>query len=194
LVYVENLIDAILLAATTPAAHGQRFLLCDTVTTWRKFASDLLGPLADRVPELTVSELFALNAHPRKGFIALIKAIASSSEVRGVVKEFPLIGSLAQKWWRAGRRHPMDGPEPPPIPPAWLAELFGPTTTRFSSEAAHRTLGWHPQVSFTTAMAETVRWLQVIGLRKEGVDGRVASDLGNKGSGSLLLASTGGLT
>ena len=42
-VYVTNLVDAILRAAVTPAAHGHRFIACDGTTTWRAFFTELFG-------------------------------------------------------------------------------------------------------------------------------------------------------
>jgi len=46
-----------------------------------------------------------------------------------------------------------------PEPPAWLVELFGPETTRFSSQKL-RALGWRPRVGFAEALRRTRSWLR----------------------------------
>jgi nucleoside-diphosphate-sugar epimerase len=53
---------------------------------------------------------------------------------------------------------------PATVPPVWLAELFGPTKTRFSSEKAKKVLGWRPLVSLEEGQEKTKGWLESIGL------------------------------
>jgi predicted dehydrogenase/nucleoside-diphosphate-sugar epimerase len=169
LVYVENLIDAILLAATTPEAHGRRFLVCDTISTWREFLTPLLGSLADDLPDYSGEELDKLSVTRRTGVGDVLRAVASSVEVRSAVKGMPLVGPVAQWWWR-GRKRPAAGTvqvngRPAAIPPAWLQELFGPTTTRFSAAAARRVLQWTPRTDYQAALRQTTQWLTAVGLR-----------------------------
>jgi predicted dehydrogenase/nucleoside-diphosphate-sugar epimerase len=176
LVYVENLIDAILLAATTPEAHGRRFLINDQTTTWRQFLTPLLGPLADHLPDLSGPELNRLNATRRTSIRDVLRAIVSLTEFRSAVKQLPLVGRLAQSWWRSRNRAPlcptMNGTAAEPqVPPAWLLDLFGPTTTRFSAEAARSVLRWSPRTDYDTAMAQTIHWLTAVGLRPFAADG-----------------------
>ena len=49
-VYVDNLVDAILLAAATPEAHGQRFLINDGMVSWRRFLEPLVEPWMSQLP------------------------------------------------------------------------------------------------------------------------------------------------
>jgi predicted dehydrogenase/nucleoside-diphosphate-sugar epimerase len=173
LVYVENLIDAILLAATAPAAHGRRFLICDTITTWREFLTPLLGERAASLPDLSGAELDRLSLPARTGVRDVMRAVASSADVRSAIKGMPLVGSVAQWWWRKRKRAPLgaiangQASTAAAVPPAWLQALFGPTTTRFSSAAARATLHWTPRTDHALALAETIQWLMAIGLRTD---------------------------
>jgi predicted dehydrogenase/nucleoside-diphosphate-sugar epimerase len=170
LVYVENLIDAILLAATVPQGHGRRFLICDTAMTWREYLTPLLGDLAEGLPDFTSAELARASIR-RTGIKDLVRAMSASAEVRSAVKEMPWVGALARHWWRRRQQQEqrglghVNGAAPVPAPPGWLHELFGPTTTRFSAAAARRVLQWSPRTDFATGMAETTRWLTALGLR-----------------------------
>ena len=60
--YVDNVVDAIVLAATSERAHGERFLINDGWCTWQEFLAPLLGPLANGLPSL---EPRALAGHRR---------------------------------------------------------------------------------------------------------------------------------
>ena len=46
-----------------------------------------------------------------------------------------------------------------PLPPIWLSDLFGPTTTRFSSARARSVLGWSPLVKLADGHNIAMRWL-----------------------------------
>jgi hypothetical protein len=150
-------------------------LINDHTTTWRQFLTPLLGPLAGHLPDLGSDELNRLHAARRTGVGTVLRAVASSSEVRAAVKELPLIGPVAQRWWR--RRPPAargtaggDQGALPRVPPAWLHDLFGPTTTRFSAQAARAVLHWSARTDQDSAMAQTIQWLTAVGLRPAAGD------------------------
>jgi nucleoside-diphosphate-sugar epimerase len=44
-------------------------------------------------------------------------------------------------------------------PPEWLASVYGPARSEFSSAKAERVLGWRPRVELAAAQRETIRWL-----------------------------------
>jgi nucleoside-diphosphate-sugar epimerase/predicted dehydrogenase len=62
--YVDNVVAAMLKAATLEAAHGQRFIINDGHMPWREFLEPLLGPLAQDLPSYSVE---AFKALPRFG-------------------------------------------------------------------------------------------------------------------------------
>lgn len=61
-VFIDNLVDGLLLTAVQPAAVGQAFNFCDTVITWREFFEDIgrmCGKKPRRMP-LWVAHILAL--------------------------------------------------------------------------------------------------------------------------------------
>ena len=98
-----------------------------------------------------------------------------------IVKRLPLIGTLNRATLRVlpglraglidvrgrvGPRHP--GATPVQRPPWWLANLFGPTRTRFSPDWAEQVLGWRPVVSLEEGQVQTRRWLEAWRYAREG--------------------------
>ena len=65
--FVDNLVDAMLLAARTAEAHGQRFIINDGTCTWREFLAPLVGGDFVLWQSLTARELADLDraARPR---------------------------------------------------------------------------------------------------------------------------------
>ncbi|MBV9597685.1 MAG: NAD-dependent epimerase/dehydratase family protein, partial [Chloroflexi bacterium] len=55
--YVDNLVDAMLIAAISSVAHGRRFIINDGTSTWREFLGQLLGRQAENLPSYTRRQL-----------------------------------------------------------------------------------------------------------------------------------------
>jgi len=166
--YVGNLVDAMLRAAETPAAHGQRFIISDGAVTWREFLGPLLGAPADAFPSFSARELAALNRRlerfePR----ALARAIIASPGVRGAARKSGVIRAASRLLGVADQPAPAVAEavavcaevERPP-PPAWIAQLYGPAKTRFSAAKAEAVLGWRPRVELAEAQRLTRAWLE----------------------------------
>ncbi len=172
--YVENLIDAILLAAVRPEAHGQRFLITDGFCTWREFLTPLLGAYADGLPSYTAAELAELNRPAPAGTRDLLRVLARAPGLSATVDAMTWLGPLKRLLLRRapGLRRRLRGaggtvgPAAPerPVPPAWLADLFAPTPTRFSAARATEVLGWRPRVPFGEALNATAGWLRAMGV------------------------------
>jgi nucleoside-diphosphate-sugar epimerase/predicted dehydrogenase len=173
--YIGNLVDAILLAAVTPEAHGQRFIINDGTTTWRSFLTPLLEPWISEVPSYSPAQLARLEAEARPGLFEAARLLGASPQVRDVIRKTSL-GSSAIRLARrtglvsrlkgqvtgAGPRTSPTGPAR--LPPPWLAELFPNHTTRFSSEKARRVLGWKPRTALPEGQLRTIDHLADIGL------------------------------
>ena len=172
--FVDNLVDAILLAAETAEAHGQRFIINDGTCTWREFLEPLVGEDPDRWPSLTARELAVLHRAAKPRWREALRAVAANRQLRDVLKtRMPTAAviALARRLspdLLAGSR-PNYRPTTPcrplrsrslPVPPIWLCDLFGPMPTRFSSARARAELGWSPLVKLAegqdiaTALAE----------------------------------------
>jgi nucleoside-diphosphate-sugar epimerase len=171
-VYVDSLVDAIVRAAVTPAAHGQRFIVNDESLTWREFLTPLLGRWAENVTAPNAEEFARMTSV--KAQHATVRDVAASvlrspevwntvsrtrvaNQLRPLVKKYvPAVGRMKS---RAGTK--VDVPQAAVLepPPSWLPEVFGPTTARFSSSHATSVLDWSPTATRDAAAADSVRWL-----------------------------------
>jgi nucleoside-diphosphate-sugar epimerase len=181
-VYISNLIDAIVLASNTQTAHGQRFLISDGYCSWKKFLSPLLGSYTDSIVSYSQAELLNQSSLAPSTPKDLIRHLVSDLELIDIVNRMPILGSLKRNIFRRSSelhrsmlRLQVDGsdsqdkirknsPEQSSLPPAWLANLFGNTTTKFSSAKAQQILGWQSSVSLEQGQSYTVDWLKLIGL------------------------------
>jgi predicted dehydrogenase/nucleoside-diphosphate-sugar epimerase len=170
--FVENLVDAILLAAKKVEAHGQRFIINDGTCTWREFLTPAIGSEPDRWKSLSAAELRKLSDAARPQWKQALHSIASDRNVRDVLKtRMPTSAaiSLARRIVPQFFDHLHSSERPQlamnvlnprmPIPPDWLSDLFGPTSTRFSSRKAEAVLGWHPIVPYADGQAIATNWL-----------------------------------
>jgi nucleoside-diphosphate-sugar epimerase/predicted dehydrogenase len=180
-VYVQNLIDAMLVAARLPVAHGQRFIINDGTVTWRAFLGALLATTTtDAWPSYTERGLHDLHARrPRPSLVDVVRLAASDARlratfrrtrfgdfcVRAVNRASPgLLARIPRGDTGEPTRPPIlrDRPVEAPLPPEWLADLFGAADTSFSANKAHDTLGWYPRFSLDEGVAATREWLQTI--------------------------------
>src|SRR5579871_1148270 len=165
--YVDNLIDALLLAAATPAAHGMRFMINDGWCTWREFLEPLLGKDAE-IPSYTRSDLrWLAKAGPRARWRDLVRVTLQNPEFREVARRLPLAAGL-KKWMPRKLRYgqPPRSETLPALgnghasartcPPEWLADLFASAPTRFSSERAKKVLGWQPRITLAEGQSRTI--------------------------------------
>jgi nucleoside-diphosphate-sugar epimerase/predicted dehydrogenase len=172
--YVDNLVDAILAAARTPAAHGQRLIISDGVLPWIEFLSPFVSPISHDIPSYTRAELDAmLSTAPSFRVTDLAKAIVASKEVRAIARRSPMVQWLgARPQLRQFLRvAPAAGPAwhqlaetgsqaTRPTPPPWVADLYHSKQTRFSAERASAVLGWKPRIGWDEAREATLTWLR----------------------------------
>lgn len=175
--YVGNLVDAMLQAADSPAAHGERFIINDGYMSWRDFIAPLVTPLGIPIGNYQVD---AFKALPRFGppfhMKDLVSATLRSSEFRSVVKR----SAAARKLIAAMRNSPFvrrsevhsqapqnsnraKGSHRGDLPPEWLLDLYPPFNCMFSSSKARKLLNWSPVMDYPAARDETVRWLDQAG-------------------------------
>ena len=175
--YVENLVDAMLLVAATPAAHQQRYLVNDGFCIWRDLLTPFLGEYAATVPDLTPEALRAREA------LAVVPStlrqiaghVVGDVKLLELINRHPLLGPVKRQALNRFRDR-MEGlrTEPPVLsatasatikagPPEWLAEVFGPTRTRFSS-AKLQHLGWRPRISLAEGQRQSVAWMKQAGI------------------------------
>jgi nucleoside-diphosphate-sugar epimerase len=171
--FVDNLVDAIVMAAGTPEGHGQRFVINDGTCNWREFLGPIVGGDADRWISFTAAQLAGLHRAARPRWGDALRAIASDRHVRDVLKtRMPTSAAIAlarrlcpelfDRFHANDKSSMLTSPRRDaqlPLPPSWLPDLFGPSRPRFNSARAETVLGWRPAVTFTDAQNITVRWL-----------------------------------
>lgn len=179
--YVNNLVDAILLAADSQKAHGERFLINDGATTWYEFISPFLGSLKEQ-PSFTLEQLLALEKQiPRPSLIDVARAVVKEPKVMDTIRQTStflgikqIVEKLSPDLLNKARKfkqppsvnnyNPSGSDIQPVIPPSWLADLFGSNSTVFSAEKAQRILGWKPLVNLEQGQTITRAWLKDINL------------------------------
>ena len=175
-VFIDNLIDAIFLAASKPEAHGRRFIVNDGWASWREFLEPIVEPWRDKIPDCAPGELARMHRRSRRGALkrALVAA-GSSAEFRRELKQTPIgpvARALAPKRLNAkpaaALKQPVaadtDAASPAVIPPEWIENLFGNYQTRFSSAQARSVLGWLPRTTLPEGQRISVEYLRARGL------------------------------
>lgn len=175
-VYVDNLVDAALMVAEH-ARSGSRFIVTDGLTTWREFLEPLLAPWRDAIPNYSAEEFAALHRGvERSGFKDVVRAAVSNPALMRAISQHSVLGPLKKS---LTRRMPTthqalqslrDKPQlilaaqPPAVPPApWLADLYGPNSTEYSSAYMRAELAWSPAVGRSEGQTRSIEWLREIG-------------------------------
>jgi nucleoside-diphosphate-sugar epimerase/predicted dehydrogenase len=169
-VFIDNLIDAIFLAASSPRAHGQRFIINDGWTSWRDFLNPIVGPWHTKIHNYAPGELAQKNARSRRGALKrAFRAAISNAEVRRELKQ-TMLGPLASRLIADTRLVPRAAedlevsPTTSNAPPEWVEDLFGAHKTRFPSAKTRSVLGWMPQVPLQEGQHLSMEYLREIGL------------------------------
>jgi len=168
--FVENLIDAMLLAAGTKRASGQRFIINDGTTTWRNFLGPVLGKAAEELPSYTRAQLRAYERLNKVSIVDVGRAMVADTTVAGFLRQRgrPVIGSLERiapnllKKIRTARQSAQSAPtmteSASHMPPSWLAEVFADDQTRYCARKAAKELDWQPRIDLETGQRLTVQW------------------------------------
>ena len=85
---LDNLVDALLLAAQNLKANGERFIISDGATTFRKFLTPLLDGYAETLPSFSRRQLLDMERSGRLGFRDLLRAL-TSDEMMTVIRGVP---------------------------------------------------------------------------------------------------------
>lgn len=177
--FIDNLIDAIILAAVCKEAHGQRFIINDGFCSWQDFLGFLLGDAAGELVSFSRQELIAGNRLVPAGIKDVVRYLINDPEFLTLINRVPVVNNLKKIFFKcnpklqelllnrqqgSGVLQPKQYGLAKPMPPVWLAEVFGPSKTRFSAEKAKKILGWEPLVSLEEGQRQARLWLESIGL------------------------------
>jgi nucleoside-diphosphate-sugar epimerase len=166
-IYVDNLVEAIRLAATVPGIDREAFLVGDAETsTWR----DLIGPIATA---LGFSEESIPNLVPRGQHRTLqerARDLYDRPAVQAVVARVPRRGKVAIKAaLRAWREPPKPSPwalpvaSQPRLEVTREMEILYQCAYRLPHDKAVRLLGYRPPVAFAEGVRRCLAWLAFAG-------------------------------
>lgn len=177
--FINNLVDAVILATSCKEAHGQRFIINDGFYSWREFLAPFLGEFAHTLPSLSKEELMLKNRLRQVKIKDIISHLAGDIEFIGMINRMPIVSTIKRTVLKYNPRlhfalldmqHQYSRPNihknnlSLAIPPEWLGDVFGPTKTKFSSEKARKILGWKPLIQLKEGQEITQLWLKSIGL------------------------------
>jgi nucleoside-diphosphate-sugar epimerase len=187
--YVDNLVDAMLLAASSDRAVGEIFHISDAApVTWRDFieghAQAVKWP--DPLPELTTDELKAARRAARPSSIREAVRVAHDPVVRRSLRRIPFVDRSVKVAEAAARTlippsaHPQvkamlfgqtavvatlprpaaPPPQPAPLEPAEELMITAFDRVAFSIDKARQRLGYAPAIDFREGMRRTSAWIQ----------------------------------
>jgi nucleoside-diphosphate-sugar epimerase len=169
-IYVDNLLQAVYLAATAPQVDGQAFLVGDAETlSW----ADLYAPIADALGFDGLNQVPNIEyVEARTSWNDLLRTVWRTDTARSVRAFFP-------KRLRRAVQAALARETPPPSP--WAAAEGPPTAQRPTPQAtlemellyqcayklpytkAQKVLGYEPIVPFAEACRRTLGWLEFSG-------------------------------
>ena len=181
-VYIDDAVDALILAGTRPEALGERFLISGaTPVTWKEFygAYEQVLGLQSTAP-MTMEDLLQEREKERKrsSLPCRLKSVAVSSEVFPLIASLPPIPTalraarriLSQHQWEALKNRVFsqnasslgNGAHRRPIhlPSDLLLSLYQ-SRSRVCIDKARKMLGYSPKYSFRRGMeitGEFIRW------------------------------------
>lgn len=175
--FVSNVVDAILQAAKSTAAHGERFIINDGYMSWRDFITPLVAPLGTAIASYSVDAFKALprfgppfhmkdlvGAALRSGeFRAVAKRSAAARKLIAAMRDSPFVRRTVAHSHAPQNSNRLNGSHNGDLPPEWLLDLYPPFNCVFSSDKARKVLNWSPAMDYRAARDETVRWLDQAG-------------------------------
>lgn len=184
LVYIDNLVEAVLLSLWKTEAVGQTFFVTDAGgVSWERCIHDHAALLRCNVPEISARDLLpSPRSHLFRDSVRSAPRVVLSGEFRSSLRQIPLVEraerfayDLFQKLpekTRSGIRLSVNGPRR--IARADnAARRFSASnnliaaqarTVAHSSEKAHRLLGYTAPVSYADGMKLTEAWLRFAGM------------------------------
>ena len=103
-IYIDNLIDVMLLAAKIPEAVNQDFIISDGFNlTWRDYLtslSEIVGVSIDEVPNLSIQEAKALlkGKSKRESFIKALFEFTTTTEFKSFILSIPIVKKIVYKY------------------------------------------------------------------------------------------------
>jgi nucleoside-diphosphate-sugar epimerase len=177
-IYVDDVVSAMILAATHPQAIGQAFFVAGQTTTWKTFFeyyAHMVG--VESLPSWTKEAWHAAWRRQRRADTLagrLISALGSAS-FRGQLHQLPLVGSMYSKLIKAIPRqarafvvtraeHMRQVQQTPPALPNEFEMREQTSPCVYSTQKARQLLGFESRFSLEKGMALTESWLRYMSI------------------------------
>jgi nucleoside-diphosphate-sugar epimerase len=173
-VYVDDVVQGLLLAAVRPNINGEAFLLSQgSGVAWKEFFGYYARLLGVELPNLTrqmIQEQQAQMAQLRNPLHWGISFV-SSPRAQSIARQLPGVGAalgvagktLPRRWQTALLDHSTKMRavklNPPVLPRPWIVDLFC-AQGLCKIDKAQRMLGYQPQVGLAQGMRLTESWLR----------------------------------
>jgi nucleoside-diphosphate-sugar epimerase len=186
--YVDNLVQAMFLAAERDAAVGEVFHVSDSEpVTWKVFIEGhgrALGEGYLPLPEMTQAQIRSARAKMvRDGGVLLMKGmlgVLRDPRIKTAITTLPMVGTMAEwaKEWVGrlpkktqrrlkqllgkgdGAASKSGGPQPLPMTQSDVQMFTVFSDVTFSIDKARRLLGYEPNISFARGMDRTAKWIK----------------------------------
>ena len=177
LVYVDNVVEAVLLALWRPEAVGQTFFVTDLApVTWRQCLEHHATMLGTSIPHVSSADLVVpAREHRLRDSVRVLPRVLLSPDFRGAVRRVPVIRDLEQFVYQRFellspstqqrirlRLHGPERPHPAYVPRFHATDNIIAAQARkvvHSSDKAMRMLGYTAPISYSEGMALTREWL-----------------------------------
>jgi nucleoside-diphosphate-sugar epimerase len=179
-VYIDNVVEAILLALWKPGAVGQIFFVTDSeVVSWHRCISDHAALLGVSVPCVATDELNStLRKHIIRDSLRVLPRVLLCGELRAILRQIPVfnwVDSVLYDWFlslskemqqkiRLGVNGPTIVRQKGFSPHCFHASdnliAAQARTVAHSSDKARQLLGYTAPVSYRQGMALTAAWLR----------------------------------
>lgn len=171
-VYIDNLLDAILLALESKAAHANNFIISDGYCSWKEFLSPMLqdpsqwrsfnsaAELKQKDNASTLREVFSflisnydlmelINRHPWLGAVKRF-LFNSLPSFKGRLNKQRFAVQKNTISVKRSKEHSY---------PEWLFDLYGLNQSKFNSNKAKTVLGWDSKIQISEGLQNTRSWL-----------------------------------
>lgn len=172
-VFVDDVVQALLLAATRPEAVGEAFVISyGSGVTWKEFFGYYARMLGIELPNLTLQAIRQQKQqleqlrNPINMGLSFVASPHAQSVVRGMPGIGPAVGLALKVLRKSVKRAILDRAttlreiklNPPDLPSQWIIDLFcAKGICRI--DKARRILGYQPQFSLDEGMKLTEAWL-----------------------------------
>jgi nucleoside-diphosphate-sugar epimerase len=173
-VYVDDVVQALLLSAIQPEAVGEAFIVSHgTGVTWKEFFGHYARALDVELPELTLQDISEQRQKLKQlqNPVNMGLTFVASPHAQSVVRSMPAIGPVVGLARRAVPRRARqailsratmlrEAKLNPPAPPRqWMVDLFCARGI-CKIDRAQRLLGYQPRFSLQEGMELTEAWLR----------------------------------